>query len=137
MKIVISKLPVKYNRIGQGIFYGFWLFILGVFLINSATRAYDNLRDSRNINGPFDPVSMEVYSYIKEETAPDSVLIFYKPAAMRLMTGHDTIMINQCKGLFKGDYFILSKKVVKQPGTSNKLPHATCPLTKYWKTAGL
>jgi hypothetical protein len=109
---------VKYHTIGQGIFYSFWLLIVGVFLFNSATRAYNNVRNGRNINGPFDPVSSEVYSYIKEETAPDSILIFFKPRAMRLMTDHDTLMINQCEGLFKGDYVILSKKV----GENNQIP---------------
>ena len=85
MKLVISKLHVKYHTIGEGIFYGFWLLILGVFLFNSAARAYNNMRNGRNINGPFDPVSMEVYSYIKKETPPDSILIFFKPRALRLM----------------------------------------------------
>jgi hypothetical protein len=59
-----------------------------------------------------------VYSYIKEETSPDNILIFFKPRAMRLMTDHDTLMINQCEGLFKGDYVILSKKV----GENNQVP---------------
>ena len=118
IKTSINALPVTYHTIGQGIFYGFWLLIVGVFLFNSATRAYNNVRNGRNINGPFDPVSSEVYSYIKEETAPDSILIFFKPRAMRLMTDHDTLMINQCEGLFKGDYVILSKKV----GENNQIP---------------
>ena len=118
MKMVISKLSVKYHTISQGIFYGFWLLILGVFLFNSAARAYNNVRNGRNINGPFDPVSMEVYSYIKANTPSDSILIFFKPRAMRLMTDHDTLMINQCEELFKGDYIVLSKKV----GENNQVP---------------
>src|SRR5688572_1993037 len=118
MRITITKLLVKYNTIGQGIFYGFWILIIGVFLFNSAIRAYNNVRNGRNINGPFDPVSSEVYSYIKKETPPDSILIFFKPRAMRLMTEHDTLMINQCEELFRGDYIILSKKV----GENNQVP---------------
>jgi len=118
MKTAISKLPEKYHRIGQGIFHGFWLLIIGIFLFNSSIRAYNNAKNGRNINGPFDPVSSEVYSYIKEETSPDSILIFFKPRAMRLMTDRDTLMINQCEGLVKGDYIILSKKV----GENNQVP---------------
>ena len=118
MKTAIKTLPQEYHRIGQGIFYGFWLLIIGIFLFNSATRAYNNVQNGRNINGPFDPVSMEVYSYIKEKTPSESILIFFKPRAMRLMTNHDTLMINQCEGMLKGDYIILSKKV----GENNQVP---------------
>jgi hypothetical protein len=118
MKTTINKLPKTYHRTGQGIFHGFWLLIIGIFLFNSSIRAYNNATNGRNINGPFDPVSSEVYSYIKEETPPDSILIFFKPRAMRLMTDYDTLMINQCEGLFKGDYIILSKKV----GENNQVP---------------
>ena len=118
MKTAINKLSEKYHRFGQGIFHAFWLLIVGIFLFNSGIRAYNNLRNGRNINGPFDPVSSEVYSYIKEETSPESVLIFFKPRAMRLMTDRDTLMINQCEGLVKGDYIILSKKV----GENNQVP---------------
>jgi len=118
MKITITKLPVKYYTFGQVIFYGLWLLIIGIFLFNSAIRAYNNVRNGRNINGPFDPVSREVYSYIKEKTPSDSVVIFFKPRAMRLMTDRDTLMINQCEGMRKGDYIILSKKV----GENNQVP---------------
>ena len=118
MKTAIKTLSEKYHRIGQGIFYAFWLLIVGIFLFNSATRAYNNVRNGRNINGPFDPVSMEVYSYIKEKTPSDSILIFFKPRALRLMTDHDTLMINQCEGMLKGNYIILSKKV----GENNQVP---------------
>ena len=118
MKTPIKTLPEEYRRIGQGIFYAFWLLIVGIFLFNSATRAYNNVQNGRNINGPFDPVSMEVYSYIKEKTPSDSILIFFKPRAMRLMTDHDTLMINQCEGMLKGNYIILSKKV----GENNQVP---------------
>jgi len=118
MKTAVEKLPEKYHQIGQGVFYGFWLVIIGIFLFNSAMRAYNNAKNGRNINGPFDPISMEMYSYIKQKTPSDSILIFFKPRALRLMTNHDTLMINQCEGMLKGDYIVLSKKV----GENNQVP---------------
>src|SRR5574341_176895 len=111
MKTAILKLPEKYHQAGRGVFYGFWLLIAAIFLVNSTLNAYNNLRNNRTINGPYDPVSMGVYSYLKDKTSPDSVVVFFKPRAMRLMTDHDTLMINQCEGLPKGDYIVLSKKV--------------------------
>lgn len=118
MQRVIHALPAAYQRAGNGVSFAFWLVIIGIFLFDSGASAYDNLRNDRVINGPYDPVSREVYSFIQEETPPDSVVVFFKPRAMRLMTGRDTLMINECKGIPKGDYVVLSKKV----GENNQVP---------------
>lgn len=118
MKPAFNKLPEKYHVLGQRIFYGFWLVIIGYFLFTSGNAAYINIQNGRMINGPFDPVSMEVYDFVKRKTPPDSVLIFYKARAMRLMTDYDTIMIHECEGMLKGNYLILSKKV----GENNQVP---------------
>ena len=111
MKSVISRLPANYYRSGQWIFYGLWLSIISIFLANSSSDAYANLQNIRSINGPFDPYSMEVYNYINEKTSPNSVIIFFKPRAMRLMTDHDTLMSTECDRMFLGDYIVLSRKV--------------------------
>jgi hypothetical protein len=37
---------------------------------------------------------------------------------MRLMTDHPSIMINECDGMLKGDYLIVSKKVER----NNQVP---------------
>lgn len=118
MKMAINKLPGRYRLAGQGIFFAFWLSILAVFLFNSSLSAYINLRDDRSINGPYDPVSGEVYAFLQEETPSDSVVVFFKPRAMRLMADRDTLMIYECIGLSKGDYVVLSKKV----GENNQIP---------------
>jgi hypothetical protein len=111
MKFAISRLPEHYHRAGQKVFYGFWFLIAGIFLFTSGANAYVNLKNHRTINGPFDPYSLEVYNYIKEKTPSDSVVVFYKPRAMLLMTDHPTIMSTECNRMFKGDYIVLSKKV--------------------------
>jgi hypothetical protein len=108
---VISRLPVNYRPSGPWIFYGFWLSIIGIFLFNSSIDAYTNLQNDRSINGPFDMYSMEVYQFIKEETPADSVIIFFKPRALRLMTDRDTIMSTECERMPLGNYIVLSRKV--------------------------
>jgi hypothetical protein len=111
MKFAINKLTETYHQLGQGIFYGFWFLIAGIFLFNSSMNAYVNLQNNRSINGPFDPYSMDVYNFIKEKTPADSVIVFFKPRAMRLMTNHDTIMSTECDYMSLGDYVVLSRKV--------------------------
>jgi 4-amino-4-deoxy-L-arabinose transferase-like glycosyltransferase len=118
MKFAISRLPVNYQPAGQRVFYGFWLLIAGFFLFTSATNAYINLQNGRAINGPFDPFSTEVYDYIKEKTAPESVVIFFKPRVMVMMTEHPTIMSTECDRMWKGDYLVLSRKV----GENQQIP---------------
>jgi hypothetical protein len=54
---------------------------------------------------------MEVYQFIKEETPADSVIIFFKPRALRLMTDRDTIMSTECERMPLGNYIVLSRKV--------------------------
>jgi hypothetical protein len=111
MKFVAQWLPEKYASVGRWAVYGFWALLALVFLFNSSLNAYLNLQNNRAINGPFDPYSKEVYKYIKEDTSANSVVIFFKPRVMRLMTSHNTIMSTECDRMLKGDYLVLSRKV--------------------------
>lgn len=111
MRFFIDRIPDAYRHIGRRLFYGYWILIAGIFLFNSSLGAAANLRNNRSINGPFDPYSIQVYDYIKEKTPSDSVIIFFKPRAMRLMTDHDTIMSTECSRMSLGDYIVLSRKI--------------------------
>jgi len=113
MKFVIGKLPEKFHQPGQWLFHGFWLVIAGIFLFSSSINAYFNIQNGRAINGPFDAYSKQVYKYIQEETPPDSVIVFFKPRAIRLMTDRDAFMSMECDRILKGDYLVLSRKVGK------------------------
>ena len=113
MKFLLAKLPENYAQSGRGLFYGFWVLIAGIFLYTSSANAYVNLKNQRAINGPFDPYSRQVYEYIQQKTPANSVVVFFKPRAMRLMTGHDTLMSTECDRILKGDYLVLSRKVGK------------------------
>jgi hypothetical protein len=117
-KFLMNRLPGKHRATGQALFYGFWILIAGMFLIQSGLNAYLNLQNNREINGPFDPYSTEVYTYIKEKTPPDSVVVFFKPRVMVMMTGHPTIMSMECERVLKGDYLVLSRKV----GENQQIP---------------
>jgi hypothetical protein len=113
MKFALSKMPAKFSPTGQWGFYGFWSLMIAVFLFNSSAQAYTNLKDHRAINGAFDPFSQEVYEYIQTKTPVDSVVIFFKPRLMRLMTNRDSIMILDCGQMLKGDYYVLKRNAEK------------------------
>lgn len=134
MKTVINKLPVGYHQAGQKVFYGFWLMLAGIFLFTSSANAYGNLQNNRTMNGPFDPFSREVYDYIKQETPPDSVVIFFKPRVMAIMTDHPTIMSTECDRMLKGDYLVLSRKVGEnQQITPEQIDTCNLPLNQVLK----
>jgi hypothetical protein len=134
MKTVINKLPVEYHQTGQRVFYGFWFLLAGIFLFTSSANAYGNLQNDRTINGPFDPFSREVYDYIKEATPPDSVVIFFKPRVMAIMTDHPTIMSTECDRMLKGDYLVLSRKVGEnQQITPEAIDACNLPLNQVLK----
>ncbi len=134
MKATISKLPEAYQQMGQKVFYGFWLLLAGIFLFTSSAHAYANLQNDRKINGPFDPYSTEVYSYIKEKTPADSVVVFFKPRVMVIMTEHPTIMSTECDRMLKGDYLVLSRKVGEnQQITPEKIGACNLPLNQVLK----
>jgi hypothetical protein len=118
IKFSISRLPERHHPVAQAVLYGFWILIAGIFLVQSSLNAYLNLQNDRAINGPFDPYSTEVYNYIKEKTPPESVVIFFKPRVMVMMTGHPTIMSTECDRMLKGDYLVLSRKV----GENQQIP---------------
>ena len=111
IRFLIHRLPERYRFTGQSAIYGLWILIACIFFVKSATNAYANLQNDRSIGGPFDPFSREVYNYIKEETPPESVVIFFKPRVMVMMTDHPTIMSTECNRMWKGDYLVLSRKV--------------------------
>ena len=117
MKYWIAKLPGESVSSGRWALYGFWSLIAVVFLVNSTTTVISNLQNNREINGPFDPLSREVYDYI-EQTSADSVVVFFKPRVMKLMTDRDSIMSMECNRVLKGDYLVLSRKV----GPNQQIP---------------
>ncbi|HJQ14872.1 MAG TPA: glycosyltransferase family 39 protein [Anaerolineales bacterium] len=117
-RFFMERLPESYRLTGQWVFYGFWILIAGIFLMRSSMNAYANLQNNRAINGPFDPYSTEIYDYIKGQTPSESVVVFFKPRVMVMMTGHPAIMSMECERILKGDYLVLSRKV----GENQQIP---------------
>jgi hypothetical protein len=133
IRFAAGKLPEAYQPIGRSAFYGFWFLLVGIFLFNSGFTAYEITNGGRKINGPFDPVSMEVYQYIKAETPPDSVIVFWKPRAMRLFTSHDTFMSTECSRLPSGDYVVISKKAENSQIPSGEIDQCNLDLERVFE----
>jgi hypothetical protein len=111
IKAMLAKVGENQKSMVQKGAYAYLLLIAALFAYNAGWNAYGNLRANREINGPFDPLSMETYEFIKTQTPPESVIVFFKPRALRLMTGRDALALTECERVLEGDYVALSKKV--------------------------
>jgi hypothetical protein len=103
--IVSEKLPILKNPI---LFFLF--FILVSSLVISGSKGVNNFQNNREINGPFDPYSFQMYYFVKTETNTDDVIVFMKPRALRLFTDRNSFMTTKCDDLIYGDYVSLSLK---------------------------
>jgi hypothetical protein len=111
IRMTLSKFGENKRTIMQKGVYAYLILIPILFIYISGANAYGNLRADREINGPFDPYSIETYDYIKNETSPDSTVVFFKPRAMHLMTDRKALALTECDRISEGDYLVLSKKV--------------------------
>ncbi len=90
-------------------------------------NAYANWYNKGSIAGPFDSYSLETYQFIVNNTSADSVIVFFKPRIMRLMTNRNTLAIDNCKQLKMGDYDVIDKAI----GADGQVPNDAvlqCPI---------
>jgi 4-amino-4-deoxy-L-arabinose transferase-like glycosyltransferase len=111
MKLASARMKMDWQKPAQRVVSGFWGLVLVVALIVSADAAYRNVSGGREINGPFDSYSNQMFSFIREKTPADSVIIFMRPRALRLFTNHDSFMTENCADLAKGDYVAIHEKM--------------------------
>lgn len=111
IQFIMTKFPKTVLQGMKTLVYTMLAFFCATFIFTSTDNALENLNTGRQINGPFDPVSKETYEFIKMETAPDDILIFFKPRAIRLMTERIALASTECERMYLGDYLVLSKKV--------------------------
>ena len=111
MQASAFALTDQYRRAGELLTRALWMTILAAFVVTSFRLARANLVNRRAADdGPFESASTELFDVIKTRTAPDSVVIFFKPRAMRLMTDRDALLIDKCDQLGKGNYVVIRKK---------------------------
>lgn len=108
MEVVIQKFAEKPRAWIQRGATAFWLVIIGMFLFQSGVQAWENLTQDRKPSSAFEPFSMDMYEFIREKTAPESVIVFFKPRAMRLFTERDSYMALTCAELTRGDYVVIN-----------------------------
>jgi hypothetical protein len=110
MTATFFALTSRFPRAGGWLTRGFWLVIAAAFAWTSLSAARDNLAQGRGPYGnAFDPVSIEMFEFVKSETPADSVIAFYKPRALRLFTDRNSLLVDRCDALPLAKYVVLRK----------------------------
>jgi 4-amino-4-deoxy-L-arabinose transferase-like glycosyltransferase len=109
MKAAIQIIPEKNQIWMQRLFMAFWIVIIGVFLFQTSADAYKNLSRDRKAMNAFESYSMDMYEFVRENTSPESIIVFFKPRAMRMFTDRDAYVGRNCSELTRGDYVVINK----------------------------
>ena len=85
--------------------------VLGLIsLLVSFQLTGGKLFQREEINGPFDQVSAEMFAFVREQTEPDSTIIFFKPRLMHLLGERYSILLDDCSRITEGDYIVIHEK---------------------------
>lgn len=90
--------------------YGFWVLVIASSLYFALPLGARNLEQHRETPGPYERASDRLFLFINNRTRPQDVIVFFKPRLMRMLTGRDSLLIDQCAGLERADYVVLYKK---------------------------
>ena len=107
---MLKRIPAQRQPLAQRTGAALAGALLVLSLVTSARLGWINLQNGREINGPFDPVSGEMFEFVREQTAPESVVVFFKPRALRLFTDRDAFLSTTCEGFKGADYVVLHEK---------------------------
>ncbi len=64
--------------------------------------------------GPFDKEGKEIMDFVSNNTTPDDVIIFYKPRALRLLTGRKSFVVRKISEIRDGraNYIIIHRNAI-------------------------
>jgi len=84
--------------------------------------ALTHAKERPPVAGPYLPTAEQAFSFISMNTEPDSVIVFFKPRAMKLFTGRQAIVIKKADQLNRGDYLcVYLRKDASSQLTSNDI----------------
>ena len=105
-----------------------FILVLFCFALNSVKLARKNLAHHRELaSGPFTAASMNMFKFIEQNTERNSIVIFFKPRVMRMLTGRQSLMICKPEQITRGNYFVL---YLKERVKDQVSPESVINLTK-------
>ena len=111
----------------QTILFALLLVLFMPQTVISAKSLFETPKPAIVSTGPYDEVSTQMFNFVSQHTPEDSVIVFFKPRVMRLITNRASIIITECSQLTKGDYIVLNREEGSGEQISSK-ELKSCPL---------
>jgi hypothetical protein len=113
---VLSRTGSAVKVILSSILIVLFIGITTQFILVDIKNAVRNMAAERiDLAGPFSPQSSEMFTFIRNNTPDESIMVFFKPRAMRLLAERNTFFSNTCQGISQGNYVIWMKNL-EYPG---------------------
>lgn len=108
MKAAAGCLRSNLQRVALIFVYAAWSMLTIASLETSLIAARANLLSGREeSSGPFSPSASSMFSFIRSNTPADSIVVFFKPRAMRLLAGRQSFLSTNCSDLANGNYAVI------------------------------
>ncbi len=88
-----------------------WMCMSVMFLHATFQRIQINLRNHREIEGPFDASSAAMFTMISTHTEHTSTIGFFKPRVFRMLSDRDAFTLVSCSQLPQADYVVLHNRM--------------------------
>jgi 4-amino-4-deoxy-L-arabinose transferase-like glycosyltransferase len=115
MQLAAARLPRALRPRALHLAWDAFLVLAALSLAACLQLGWLNLRagryDYRESRGVFHPTTNQMFEFIREQTPANSVVIFFKPRAMRLRTERDAFFTTRCEDLPDGDYVVIEKSM--------------------------
>ncbi len=105
LRDLAARLPPRYRGPALAVSCAAWLAVAGIGDAAGPARRGAGTTGE----GPFDAQSAELFRYVRDGTRPDSVIVFFKPRALRLLTGRAAFTATDCTRAARGNYLVLHK----------------------------
>ena len=86
-----------------------WVFLTLVFLASTIVFVFRPDRPATHGVGPYDALSQDMFAFVRQQSEPTDLIVFFKPRAMRLLSGRSTVFIDPCDTCERCKYYAVHK----------------------------
>jgi hypothetical protein len=107
---ILKKLTIKTAFIFSALLRNAFIFCL-IIIMAVCSVLFQFMDKWTPGSGPYTKEMDQVVSFTQDQIPEDSKVAFFKPRAFRLLTGRQSIIVNEANQIKRIDYYVLNKKV--------------------------
>jgi hypothetical protein len=103
-----EALEMRWTGAGKYLAPALLALVVVYFFQSARDRTLANIYADRKVSsGPFAETSQDIFSFVREKTPSDSVIVFFNPRVMRLFTGRRSIRLDHTADLSRGSHLCI------------------------------